>query len=62
MSEFSLAQQIEEVERELRLRRGVYEHQIATGKMRKSVADYHMGRMQAVRETLKKLLATEQKQ
>jgi hypothetical protein len=60
MDNFSLAQQIEEVERELRLRRGVYEHQVMTGKMRKSVADYHMGRMQAVRETLKKLLAAQE--
>ena len=49
---FSLSQQLEEVERELELRKGVYARQVLSGKMRQSVADYHMSRMQAVRDTL----------
>lgn len=48
----SLAQQIEEVEREIALRKRVYPHQVSSGKMRQSVADYHLGRMQAVYRTL----------
>ena len=48
----SLAQQIEEVEREIALRERVYPHQVASGKMRQSVADYHLDRMRAVFRTL----------
>jgi hypothetical protein len=48
----SFAQQIEEVEREIRLRNDVYPRWVSSGKMRQSVADYHMKRMQAVLETL----------
>lgn len=55
----SLAQQIEEVERELELRRRVYPHQVARGQMRQSIADYHMARMQAVLRTLQWLRANE---
>ncbi len=55
----SLAQQIEEVERELGLRKGVYARAIASGKMRQSVADYHMQRLQAVLETLKALVQSD---
>jgi hypothetical protein len=55
MSEVSLREQIEEVERELALRKRVYAGQVYTGKMRQSVADYHMNRMQAVRDTLTRL-------
>jgi hypothetical protein len=51
----SLNQQIEEVERELSLRRRVYASQVASGKMRQSVAELHMQRMQAVLETLNRL-------
>jgi hypothetical protein len=50
---FSIDAQIEEVEREIKLRERVYPHQVATGRMRQSIADYHMERMKAVRETLK---------
>lgn len=53
MTKFSLAQQIEEVQREITLRGRVYPHQVASGKMKQSIADYHMGRMQAVLETLR---------
>lgn len=59
MTEFSLAMQLEEVERELTLRKRVYSHQVASGKMRQSVADYHMGRMQAVAATLRRLMEVE---
>ena len=48
----SLDQQIEEVDRELALRRDVYEIAVSKGKMRRAVADYHMNRMKAVRATL----------
>lgn len=49
---FSLNQQIEEVERELQQRRSVYPRLTATGKLRESVAEYQVGRMEAVRRTL----------
>lgn len=55
---FSIAQQIEEVERELALRRGVYPRMVLTHKMRQSVADFHMTRLEAVRDTLMSLNAT----
>jgi hypothetical protein len=42
---FTLRQQIEEVERELKLRESVYPRQVSSGKMRQSVADFHIGRM-----------------
>jgi hypothetical protein len=48
----SLNQQIEEVEREIALRERVYPRQISSGKMRQSVADYHIARMRAVLLTL----------
>lgn len=49
---FSLNQQIEEVEREVKLREDVYSRQVAQGKMRQSIADYHLGRMKAALATL----------
>lgn len=49
----SLSQQIEEVERELALRANVYPRQVSSGKMRQSVADYHVKRLEAVLATLK---------
>lgn len=55
----SLNQQIEEVERELTLRERVYPHQIASRKMRQSVADFHMERMRAVLFTLQWLQQNE---
>jgi len=48
----SLRQQIEEVEREIALREKVYPHQIRSGKMRQSIADYHLERMRSVLHTL----------
>lgn len=51
----SLQAQIEEVLREIALREQVYPRQVASGRMRQSVADFHMGRMQAVLVTLRDL-------
>lgn len=55
----SIAQQIEEIEREIALRQRVYPNQVRTGKMRQSVADYHMQRIDAVLKTLLWLQANE---
>jgi hypothetical protein len=52
----SLRAQLEEVDRELKLRKRVYAHQIYTGKMRVSVAEYHMLRLRAVKRTLERLI------
>jgi hypothetical protein len=59
---FSIDAQIEEVEREIRLRREVYPRQVANGRMRQSVAEYHLNRMIAVLDTLKVLLQVEREQ
>jgi len=48
----SLGQQLEEVDREIAMRKDVYEIAVSKGKMRRAVADYHMNRMKAVRATL----------
>jgi len=53
----SLTQQIEELERELWLREGVYARQVAAGKMRASVAEFHLARLRAARDTLARLAA-----
>jgi hypothetical protein len=52
----SLRAQLEEVERELKLRQRVYSHQVSVGKMRMSVAEYHMERLRAVKRTLERLI------
>lgn len=52
MSEISINQQIEEVERELAMRKKVYPDMIARRKLRQSEADYFVKRLKAVRETL----------
>ncbi|MDO8837997.1 MAG: hypothetical protein Q7V31_03650 [Parvibaculum sp.] len=54
---FSIAQQIEEVEREIELRKRVYERIAASKPREKSTLEYHMARMQAVLATLRKLQA-----
>jgi hypothetical protein len=56
---FSVAQQLEEIERELALRRSVYPRMIMTCKMRQSAADFHMARLEAARDTLKTLASSE---
>jgi hypothetical protein len=57
----SLSHQIQEVERELHLRRGVYPRMVSSGKMRESVADFHMERLEAVLRTLNWLADNEEK-
>lgn len=49
----SIGAQIEEVEREIGLRKQVYPRQVSSGKMRQSVADMHLARMEAVLKTLR---------
>lgn len=48
----SIAQQIDEIDRELMQRREVYPRLVAGGKLRQSVADYQVARLQAARDTL----------
>lgn len=48
----SINAQIEEVEREIALRKKVYPNLIRKGDMRQSVADLHIERMAAVKTTL----------
>jgi hypothetical protein len=55
----SLAQQLEEAERELEQRAKVYPRLVGSGAMRQSVADFHVNRMKAVAETLRWLQANE---
>lgn len=55
MTQFSITQQCEEVEREIAMRKSAYPRWVAARKMRQSVADFHMERMQAVLETLRSL-------
>lgn len=49
----NIHQQIEEVERELRLRPGVYQRLVGRGQLRQAEADEHMARLEAALETLK---------
>jgi hypothetical protein len=49
----SIDQQIEEVERELAERSRVYPRLVAKGTLRKSVAEYHVERLNAALATLK---------
>ena len=51
---FSIEAQIAEVEREIKMRIDVYARQIAAGKMRRSIAEYHTNCMRAVLATLEK--------
>jgi hypothetical protein len=55
MSSIGLSQQIEEINYELDQRQTVYGRLVHTNKMRQSVADYHVARMLAVRDTLTRL-------
>lgn len=55
----SLTSQIQEVERELSQRRSVYPRMVATRKLKQSLADYQMQRLEAVLATLKWLQANE---
>ena len=53
MTTFSIDQQIEEVQVELKFRSEVFPRLVRSGKMRQSEADYRTARMEAVLETLK---------
>lgn len=60
-AKFSLREQLEEVEREIRLRKDVYTRAVAAGHMRQAIADYHLGRMEGVLATLGWLSDNEQR-
>lgn len=53
MKQFTIDAQIEEVEREIETRIRVYGRWVESGKMRQSIADFHLDRMRAVLRTLK---------
>ncbi|NJL09055.1 MAG: hypothetical protein HC900_13055 [Methylacidiphilales bacterium] len=55
----SLSQQIDEVRRELAERESVYPRLVSSGKLRQSVADYQVARLQAVLATLRWLQVNE---
>lgn len=55
----SLTSQIDEIDRELAQRREVYPRLVAARKMRQSIADYQMARLEAVRATLQWLADSE---
>ena len=48
----SLAQQIDEIDRELKQRENVYPRLVSTGRLRQSIADYQVERLKAARKTL----------
>lgn len=58
MTTFSIQAQVAEVEREIKMRTEVYARQIASGKMKKSEAEYRTDCMRAVRDTLLELALT----
>lgn len=58
---FSLRQQIEEIELELKMRANVYARAVANGRMKQSEADYRTERLGAVRGTLLWLQGNEAK-
>jgi hypothetical protein len=53
----SLVAQIQEVEREIALRRRVYPRQVFNGRMKQAEADEHLLLMECVLETLRRLRA-----
>ena len=55
----NLSQQLEEVQYELDMRRAVYPRLIRRGTLRQSEADYHIKRMEAVKNTLTWLMEHE---
>jgi lipid II:glycine glycyltransferase (peptidoglycan interpeptide bridge formation enzyme) len=52
MATISLNQQIDEIDREIKMRERVYPHMASSGKERQSVLDYQMARIKAVKATL----------
>ena len=55
----SLVQQIEEVEREIKLRESAFQSYGRSGRMRSSEVEFHIARMKAVLTTLRWLQANE---
>ncbi len=49
----SIDAQIKEVEREIKMREGVYASRVRTGKMKNTNAEYQMAAMRAVLDTLR---------
>jgi hypothetical protein len=56
---FSLAQQIEEVDRELKQRAAVYPRLISSNPSRRSELEFHVARLEAVKASLEWLQANE---
>lgn len=56
MREFTIAEQIAEVEREIKIRERVYMRWVGSGKLTQQAADIQIGRMRAVVETLKRVM------
>jgi hypothetical protein len=52
---FSLSQQIEEVKREIAMRKRVYPSFVIRHKMTQTKAEFHISRMEAVLDTLERL-------
>ncbi len=59
MKKISLGAQLEEIDRELALRRKVYPRLVATREIRESLANLQMERLEGVRRTLAWLQANE---
>lgn len=55
---FTLAEQVEEVRRELQMRRQVYPNLVAARKMTTARAEHQIAAMQAVLETLERVRKT----
>jgi len=55
----SLAQQIEEIDRELEQRQSVYQRLVSSGKLRQSIADYQVARLEAAKKSLQWLQENE---
>lgn len=51
-TKISIGQQIDEIERELKMRRDVYPRWVSSGKIRQSIADYQVARLEAAKATL----------
>lgn len=58
-NEYTLQEQLEEVERELKMRKSFYERQIAQKRMRRDTANAQYNKLLAVRNTLKSLIKPE---
>jgi hypothetical protein len=52
VSEFTIQQQVQAVEREIKMRQQVYPRQVSTGRMQQAEAELHISEMRAVLKTL----------